>query len=309
MNQPHPSSSVQVSIIVVAADSGPLLRECVHHALASATTFELILLDNASSDGVPQAIDRAYTEDTRVRVVYNHANLGFGPAVNRGAALASGRALLILNPDCLLDPDTLPRMLSLLDTQPHAGLIGAVVCDSEGRPDPASRRRDPLFRRAINTMTGRALREAKDSRYEGVNIPGPLPEGPEQVEAVSGALMLLPRIVFEKLKGFDENYFLHCEDLDLCRRARDLGYRVLLAGDIHVLHGKGGSSRHRPVFVSRHKHRGMWRWFRKFDPAARNPLLAGIVWLGIWTHFVLKIPGQLLRLGLRKMTSSRNAGA
>jgi N-acetylglucosaminyl-diphospho-decaprenol L-rhamnosyltransferase len=142
-----------------------------------------------------------------------------------------------------------------------------------------------------------------------VNIPGPLPEGPEQVEAVSGALMLLPRIVFEKLKGFDENYFLHCEDLDLCRRARDLGYRVLLAGDIHVLHGKGGSSRHRPVFVSRHKHRGMWRWFRKFDPAARNPLLAGIVWLGIWTHFVLKIPGQLLRLGLRKMTSSRNAGA
>jgi GT2 family glycosyltransferase len=115
-------------------------------------------------------------------------------------------------------------------------------------------------------------------------------------EAVSGALMLLPRVVFQSLDGFDEGYFLHCEDLDLCRRTRDAGYRVLLAGDVHVLHAKGGSSAHRPVFVSRYKHRGMWRWFRKFDPAARNPLLAALVWVGIWVHFGWLIPGQLWRL-------------
>ena len=114
-------------------------------------------------------------------------------------------------------------------------------------------------------------------------------------EAVSGALMLLPRRVFDLLDGFDEGYFLHCEDLDLCRRVRDAGFRVVLAGHVHVLHGKGGSSRHRPVFVSWHKHRGMWRWFRKFDPDARRPLLAALVWLGIWAHFALKLPGQLWR--------------
>jgi hypothetical protein len=102
--------------------------------------------------------------------------------------------------------------------------------------------------------------------------------------------------VFETLHGFDEKYFLHCEDLDLCRRVRDAGWRVLLAGDVRVMHGKGGSSRHRPVFVSYHKHRGMWRWFRKFDPAARNPLLAMVVWFGIWLRFLLKIPGQWLRM-------------
>jgi GT2 family glycosyltransferase len=112
--------------------------------------------------------------------------------------------------------------------------------------------------------------------------------------------MLLPRQLFERLGGFDEAYFLHCEDLDLCRRVRDAGWRVLLAGDVRVLHGKGGSSRHRPVFVSRHKHRGMWRWFRKFDPAARRPLVAATVWLGIWTHFLAQIPGQLARKARRK---------
>jgi GT2 family glycosyltransferase len=101
--------------------------------------------------------------------------------------------------------------------------------------------------------------------------------------------------VFHRVGGLDEEFFLHCEDLDLCRRVRDMDYKVLLAGDVRVLHGKGSSSRHRPIFVSRYKHRGMWRWFRKHDPAARNPLLRGAVWLGIWVHFVLKIPGQILR--------------
>ncbi|MBB3227512.1 hypothetical protein FHW69_002135 [Luteibacter sp. Sphag1AF] len=283
-----------VSVIVVLADSGPFSRECVEHALQSSVSVEVILVDNGSADGVPQAIDRAYADDDRVRVIYNRANLGFGPAMNRGAALAKAPMLMILNPDCLLQPDTLARMLAYTGT--HTGIVGAVVCDNQGVPDPASRRRDPLVARAINTMTGRAR---DDARYPGVNIPGALPDGPEHVEAVSGAIMLMPRRVFEALHGFDEAYFLHCEDLDLCRRARDAGYEVILAGDVRVLHGKGGSSRHRPVFVSRFKHRGMWRWFRLHDPASRRPLVAAIVWLGIWTHFVLKIPGQLWRLARR----------
>jgi GT2 family glycosyltransferase len=161
--------------------------------------------------------------------------------------------------------------------------------------DPASRRRDPLQRRSLRTLSGFAQREDGDPKYAGINVPGPMPEGTIEVENVSGALMLVPRAVFEKLGGFDEDYFLHCEDLDLCRRARDAGFKVLLAGHVRVLHGKGGSSRHRPVFVSRHKHRGMWRWFRKFDPAARNPLMRVAVWCGIWVHFWLTAPLLALR--------------
>ena len=289
-------TSPLVSVIVVVADSGALTRESVARALATPLAVECILVDNASSDSIPQALEGEYADDGRFRVLYNGANLGFGPAVNRGAALARGGHLLVLNPDCLLEPDTLPRLLDVLAADPRNGLVGAVVCDSDGVADPASRRRDPLLRRSLNTLTGRDAREIENPRFEGINIPGPMPEGAEEVEAVSGALMLIPRVVFESLHGFDENYFLHCEDLDLCRRVRDAGYRVILAGDVRVLHGKGGSSRHRPVFVSRHKHRGMWRWFRLHDPAARNPLVAAAVWLGIWAHFLLKIPGQLRRL-------------
>ncbi|MGH8184550.1 MAG: glycosyltransferase family 2 protein [Rhodanobacteraceae bacterium] len=287
--------SAPASIIIVAADSGASLRECVVRALASSVPIELILVDNGSRDGVPQAVARAYENDERVHVIYNHANLGFGPAVNVGARQARGGTLLVLNPDCMLEPDTLARLLGVQRAHPDAGVIGAVVCDAEGVPDPASRRRDPLLKRSLNEMTGRARRWTKDARHEGVDVPGPIPDAVIEVENVSGALMLLPHPAFDRLQGFDEAYFLHCEDLDLCRRARDAGYKVLLAGNVRVRHAKGGSSAHRPVFVSYHKHRGMWRWFRKFDPAARGPLVRTLVACGIATHFLVTVPLLTMR--------------
>lgn len=273
------------SIVIVLADSGPLTRESVERALASDVPVEVILVDNGSTDGVAESLDRAYARDERVRVVYNRANLGFGPAVNRGVARARGERILVLNPDCLVDPDTLSRMSRHVGV--HTGVVGALVHDPDGHVDPASRRRDPLLARALRTQFGLS--------GDGVEMKGDLPDHAEAVEVVSGAIMLLPRVVFDRLGGFDEDFFLHCEDIDLCRRARDAGYQVILAGDVRVLHGKGGSSRHRPVFVSRHKHRGMYLWFRRHDPAARNPLVRMAVWLGIWAHFLLKLPGQLMR--------------
>jgi GT2 family glycosyltransferase len=288
------------SILIVAADSGASLRECVVRALASSVPVEVIVVDNASRDGVPQALARAHEHDERVRVICNHANLGFGPAVNVAARQARGGTLLVLNPDCLLEKDTVARMLDVLHAHPGAGVVGAVVCDADGAPDPASRRRDPLLRRSLNAMTGRAKREPENPSYEGVEVPGPIPQGPVEVENVSGALMLLPRSVFDRLRGFDEGYFLHCEDLDLCRRARDAGDTVWLAGGVRVLHGKGGSSAHRPVFVSYHNHRGMWRWFRKFDPAARKPATRALVACGIASHFIVTAPLLWLRRATRQ---------
>lgn len=274
-----------ISIIIVTADSGTATRECVARALASDAPVEVILVDNGSEDGQPEAIARARSEDERLHVLYNRANLGFGAAVNLGAASAKGDYLLVLNPDCLLEPDTVRRLRDVLIEHVHAGLVGALICDEDGQVDPASRRRDPTMRRALATLRG-----TEGEMVEGVHVPGPMPEGVSEEEAVSGALMMLRRRAFEHIGGFDTGYFLHCEDLDLCRRLRDAGYEVLLDGEVRVLHAGGSSSRHRPVFVSRHKHAGMWRWFRKFDPAARNPLTALVVWCGLWAHFLVTIP-------------------
>lgn len=286
------------SVIVVVADSGAGVRECVARALASSVPVELIVVDNASRDGVPQALARAYANDERVRVLYNRRNLGFGAAVNVGARTARGAALLVLNPDCLLETDTLARLLAVLDAHANAGLVGAVVCAADGTPDPASRRRDPLLRRALHTFLARLRSRADAVQDDGVEVAGPIPANAFEVENLSGALLLARRAAFDRLQGFDEGYFLHCEDLDLCRRARDAGYGVWLAGDVRVTHAKGGSSRHRPVFVSWHKHRGMWRWFRKFDPAYRRLGMRLLVACGIAAHFIATVPLLWLHLHL-----------
>lgn len=284
-----PTESPNVtSIVVVAADSGPLLRACIDAALASTAPVEVVLVDNASTDGEVERVAAAHAADPRLRVLRNEANIGFGPACNRGAAQARGDALLFLNPDCELRPDTVAGLRSAMASTPDVGLFGVTVCDSDGVPARANRRRDPTLRRALATASGLARFESRCPALAGVERPPSLVQaGIERVDAVSGACMALPRSAFDRVGGFDEGYFLHVEDLDLCRRLRDAGLGVAIVADLRVRHAQGSSSHHRALFVSRHKHRGMWRWFTRFDPAARNPLLRVLVWAGIWSHYLV----------------------
>ena len=277
------------SVVMVAADSGPGLLDSAASVLRSTVELELIVVDNASADGSVESVAQRWRDDARVRIVRNARNLGFGAGCNRGAALARGEALLFLNPDCAVAPETIGRACEAMS--PGLGLLGVCIVDGHGNPEAAARRRDPLLRRSLMSVSGLARFQSRWPCLEGVEIP-PSGKAPplETVDAISGALMLLPRAVFDGIGGFDEGYFLHAEDLDLCRRVRDSGLAVACANDIKVQHGKGGSSRHRPLFVAWHKHRGMWRWFTKFDPAARNPLLRALVWFGLALHFAVLSP-------------------
>ena len=279
------------SIVIVAADSGPLLRAAVASALGSSALVEVVQVDNASADGEIGQVEALYPGDVRLRVLRNGANLGFGPACNRGAAIARGDVLLFLNPDCELRADSVGGMRAVLDHDAGIGLLGVCVCTPDGTPARGNRRRDPTLRRAVMSMSGLARFESRWPALAGVEIPdGDSGTEPECVEAVSGACFAMPRAAFEHVGGFDEAYFLHVEDLDLCRRVRDADLQVAIAPALRVTHAQGSSSRSRPLFVARHKHRGMWRYFRKFDPAARNPLLRALVWLGICIHYVLIVP-------------------
>ncbi|MGA8277042.1 MAG: glycosyltransferase family 2 protein [Rhodanobacteraceae bacterium] len=285
------------SVIVVAADSGPLLGDCVNQVLASSALVELILMDNASTDGWPQRTAAAHAGDARFRLFRNGANLGFGPACNLGAARAGGDILVFLNPDCLIEAETIAGLRRIIEEDTSLAVVGITLCDVDGHPARGNRRREPTLRRAFMTISGLARLEPRWPAFAGVEmLSARVPDASiEIVEAVSGACLCLPREAFERLCGFDQAYFLHCEDLDLCRRARDSGARVAIAGALRARHVQGSSSGAHPIFVARHKHRGMWRYFRKFDPAARNPLLRALVWCGIWSHFVLSASCLALR--------------
>lgn len=283
------SPAALTSIVIVAADSGDDLGACVASVLASDAAIEVIVSDNASRDGSIQKLQSRWMDEARLRILCNGTNLGFGAGCNRGAALASGDALLFLNPDCRIEPDTITRLRAQLDDT--TGLLGAAIVDAHGECEPASRRCDPIVRRVLTTATGLDRWQARWPALAGIIRPAvAAPADVEVVDAVSGALMLLPRRAFDQAHGFDESYFLHFEDLDLCRRVRDAGLRVACVNAVPVVHIKGTSSRARPFLVAFHKHRGLWRWFVKFDPAARHALVRGLVWCGVWTHFALLAP-------------------
>jgi len=274
------------SVIIVACDSGRLLADCIASVLDSSVPVEVIVSDNASSDGSIEAIQSRWTE---LRILRNGANLGFGAACNRGAAQARGDTLVFLNPDCRIEAGALAQLRAHADA--HTGVLGASIMDADGKPETASRRRDPLLWRALMTASGLTRFESRVPTFSGTNLtPNSAAPALEHVDAVSGALMFVPHAAFERIGGFDEGYFLHFEDFDLCRRARDVGLRVACANDVRITHVKGTSSRSRPFFVALHKHAGMWRWFVKFDPAARNPLTRVLAWCGIWMHYVMLTP-------------------
>jgi N-acetylglucosaminyl-diphospho-decaprenol L-rhamnosyltransferase len=279
------------SVVVVTANSGALAVECVKCVLASSSPIELIVVDNDSQDGQIGEIGERFGGDGRLRIVRNPDNTGFGPACNRGAALARGDALLFLNPDCLIGVDTISALREAATRHAQAGLLGVRVVGAQGEVERANRRRDPTLWRSFNTLTGLQRFARRWPALAGVELEAAEAGGKaEPVDAVSGACLFLPRDSFDAVGGFDEAYFLHCEDLDLCRRVRDAGRSVLYLPAVTVRHEQGSSSFRRPLFVSRHKHRGMWRYFAKFDPAARNPFLRILVLCGIWTHFALLAP-------------------
>ena len=276
------------SVIVVAADSGPLLPQCVERVQASSAPVEIVVVDNASRDGFPAKAIAAHAGDGRFQLIENAANRGFGPACNQGAATAHGDALVFLNPDCLVDADTIAMLRAIADADRSIGLLGVAVRNPDGAPARGNRRRDPTLRRAFMAMSGLARFESRWPSFAGVEMPDAVSASPvERVDAVSGACLFVPRAAFEHVGGFDEAYFLHVEDLDLCRRMRDAGYAVAIANQVRVVHAQGSSSRHRPVFVAAHKRRGMWRYFTRYDAAARNPLLRVLVWAGLWARFAL----------------------
>lgn len=236
-------------------------------------TLDIVVVDNGS------LVDPAtLLEDAGgIRWLRNQGNPGFAVACNQGAALTRCEWLLFLNPDCLLGPTAVADLLRVAQSRTGEGLLGAQLLESDGSPQPAARRLAPRPRQLLG---GRLDLPTPDWGSDGAAAPEF-----EALEGVSGALMLLSRELFVELGGFDEGYRLHCEDLDLCRRVREHGAWVGIAPRVRVQHLKGTSSRRRPFWVEWQKHRGMWRYYSKFD-RARSPWWVSLsIALGLIAHY------------------------
>lgn len=276
-----PSTDAHIAAIVVSHQSAATIDDCLSRLRRAQDVAEIRVVDNDSHDGTLDIVQRHAASDPRVRFIGNPDNPGFAVGCNQGVAASTAPWLAFVNPDLLLETDALSRL------HEHAAgfevaLLGADLVDESGVRDEAARRRDPDF--AAMLVSPRAAR---------LGVPRDASQALQHVDAVSGALMLMPRGLFERIGGFDEGYRLHAEDLDLCRRARAAGAVVAVANDMRVVHIRGVSSRSRPLFVEWHKHRGLWRYFRKFESARRGWPIRAAVFAAIWVRFPLALAKRL----------------
>ena len=273
-----------IAAVVVSYQSAATLDDCLHRLRDAHDVAQIRVVDNASRDGSLAIAQHHALADARVRFIANPDNPGFATACNQGAADCDAPWLAFINPDLMVEPDTLARLRDL--GQPLGDcLLGVEQVDAQGRGDAAVRRRDPDFAAMLR-------RPLSGSRLA---LPADPAQAVQEVPALSGALLLMPRGVFDRIGGWDAAYRLHAEDLDLCRRARAEGATVACANDVRVVHVRGVSSRSRPLFVEWHKHRGLWRYFRKFEAPQRSlPVRVG-VWCAIWAHAAAQVPRLLLR--------------
>lgn len=274
-----PPHAVDLAVLIVSHDSNDVLPRCLDALAAQCgIALEVALVDNASA--VPPAAHPRLDQ-----LIRNPDNPGFAVACNQAAGRTRADWLLFLNPDCFPGPNDLAALLALAEQangDGRLGALGAQLLEADGSAQAASYRYDPTPGRLLAALRrGRAAIE-----------PAPPQTGEVlDVEAISGALMLMPRAAFDAVGGFDAGYRLHFEDLDLCRRLRQHGLRVRFAPMPRITHLKGTSSRRRPLWVAWQKHRGWRRYFERFDAHSLGVPARWGFRLLLW----LALPGLLLR--------------
>jgi GT2 family glycosyltransferase len=285
--------SVCCSVLIVNFNGGDMVKACVRAAMASSVPVEVLVWDNASSDGSPDALTAEFDRKPGFGLFRHSENIGFAAGVNRLLQNASGDILLLLNPDCLLEKDTIATVRQVLETDPDAGMAGCLLRNSDGSEQAGCRRQVPTPWRSLVRVFHLNKICGGHPWFQSISLnTTPLPEQPVAVEAISGAFMLVTRKALEDVGPLDDQYFMHCEDLDWCMRFRKNGWRILFDPRAEVMHHQGYCSASRPVVVELYKHRGMLRFYRKFFRHQYPGVLMWLVTATVWIRFFLVAAGH-----------------
>ena len=269
-----------ISAIMVSWHTGPVLFDAIKAVLADPDIVELILIDHENPPEVRKALDELARKEARLRIDRTDSNPGFGRGCNIGAAHAESDFLFFINPDAEPDTGTARRLVAALPSGEPTAIAGARILGTDGQEQSGSRRRELTLWRAFATFSGLArLGLATSFGMEN----DALPEAPVRVGAISGAAFLMAKSGFEQLGGFDEGYFLHVEDIDLCRRASS----VWFVPDAIVRHvgGTSGASR---FAVELEKARSFLRYFWKFNISVAGRITTAMAAPFLFTAIMLR---------------------
>jgi len=233
---------VELSIIIVNYNVKEFLQNLIHslQKAVSKINHEIIVVDNASDDGSVEFIREKFPH---INLIVNKTNLGFSKANNIALKASKGKFILLINPDTIVSENTITKMVEFLNVHPNAGLAGCKILNPDGSLQLACRRSFPGPWTSFCKVTGLSTLFPKSKLFARYNLTYLDEDSTHEVDAISGSFMMMKREVYEKVGGFDEQFFMYGEDLDLCYRVQQSGYKVYYYPGIQIIHYKGESTK------------------------------------------------------------------
>jgi GT2 family glycosyltransferase/lipopolysaccharide/colanic/teichoic acid biosynthesis glycosyltransferase len=236
------ASGLDVSVIIVNYN----VRDFLHQALVSiqkaleGIRSEIVVVDNASDDGSAEMVRRQFP---RVKLIINASNFGFAKANNIALKQTRGKFLLLINPDTIVQEDTIRVMVDFLNNHPEVGLAGCKILNPDGSIELACRRSFPTPWIAFSKIFGLSKLFPKTKLFGKYNLTYLNIEETNPVEAVSGSFMMVRKETLKQVGGLDENFFMYGEDLDWCYRIHQAGWQIYYVHSTQIVHYKGESTR------------------------------------------------------------------
>ena len=273
-----------VSALVVSYNAKDQLLQCLQTFFASADVpVEAVVVDNDSSDGSAAAVTDELPQAT---VLVQSKNLGYGRAANLGLERCQGRFVLLLSSEVTVDAQSVGRMADFLLTRPDAGAVGPRLVRPDGRLDPDARRAFPMPRTMFYRTVGLSKLFPKSPRFGRHNM-GHVPESDvHEMDAGSGACLMVRMAALERVGFFDPRYFMFGEDVDLCYRLKLGGWKVFYLPSAGATHHVSPASPAVERQMSYQRHRSMWAYHFKHHAEDVSAFGNGLVWAQIWGRWV-----------------------
>lgn len=263
----------KVSVVMVVYMTGEALQQSIECVLADPLVDELVIVDNGSTRMEAARLKRLADSDKRVRLITGQGNVGFARGANLGARGSVGDVIVFLNPDAFLQPGCIAELARAIEGRPVPALVGGRVLNADRTEQRGARRGDITPVSALLSLSHLSRKIPAWRRYEVHWESEAPPEAVIAVPTISGACFCMRREDFDIVQGFDEGYFLHVEDVDLCWRVRQTGGVVLFQPKAEVIH-LGHTSHASPLRVEFHKGVGLARYFRKRAEGLGEQLVA-----------------------------------
>ena len=257
------------TIVIVSYNCNQALQTCLLKLLAENETPPIIVVDNASTDGTAEMVARDFSA---VQLIKNNKNLGFAAGCNQGIRACTSDFILLLNPDTLLGRAALQKLVDRMRAQPDIGACGPRILNPDGSLQPSCRQ-FPTLGAMVSDELGFGRLFPHSRRLAKYRMHGWEHNETATVDQLMGACLLLRRSALEHLGLFDERFFLYFEEVDLCLRLQQAGWRVVFVADATVTHIGGESSKTDPRNALGHRYRSLFTFYRKHYPKWQLPIL------------------------------------